>query len=65
MKKVVRNIFWWPGISKAIDRIAANCPGCRKFKKNLLLTVYLFGLSLDGRWSVATLIFLNIRVNMF
>ena len=33
MKKVVRNIFWWPGISKAIDRIAANCPGCRKFKK--------------------------------
>merc|ERR1712055_23385 len=33
MKKVVRDLFWWPGISKAIDQIAANCPGCKKHRK--------------------------------
>ena len=33
MKKVVRNLFWWPGISKSIINIAANCPGCKKYKK--------------------------------
>ena len=34
MKKVVRDIFWWPGITKDIEAIAAKCEGCRKFKKN-------------------------------
>ncbi|MCP4255194.1 MAG: hypothetical protein GY775_17660, partial [Candidatus Scalindua sp.] len=33
MKKVVRDIFWWPGITKCIENIAAKCEGCRKFKK--------------------------------
>ena len=33
MKKVVRDIFWWPGITKDIEAIAAKCEGCRKFKK--------------------------------
>ena len=33
MKKVVRDIFWWPGITKSIEHIAAKCEGCRKFKK--------------------------------
>ncbi|MCP4254438.1 MAG: DDE-type integrase/transposase/recombinase [Candidatus Scalindua sp.] len=33
MKKVVRDIFWWPGITKSIENIAAKCEGCRKFKK--------------------------------
>ena len=33
MKKVVRDIFWWPGITKFIEAIAAKCEGCRKFKK--------------------------------
>ncbi|MCP3679340.1 MAG: transposase family protein, partial [Gammaproteobacteria bacterium] len=26
-------IFWWPGITKCIENIAAKCEGCRKFKK--------------------------------
>ena len=34
MKKVVRDIFWWPGITKSIETIAAKCEGCRKYKKN-------------------------------
>merc|ERR1711942_343917 len=33
MKKVVRDLFWWPGISRDIDTIAAKCPGCKKYKK--------------------------------
>ena len=33
MKRVVRDIFWWPGITKLIDDIAAKCDGCRRFKK--------------------------------
>ena len=33
MKKVVRECFWWPGLSKHIDQIAASCPGCKKHKK--------------------------------
>merc|ERR1711954_554426 len=33
MKKVVRDIFWWPGITKSIEAIATKCEGCRKFKK--------------------------------
>ena len=35
MKKVVRDIFWWPGITKSIEGIAARCDGCRKYKKSL------------------------------
>ena len=31
MKKVVRDLFWWPGISRDIDTIAANCSGCKKY----------------------------------
>lgn len=33
MKRVIRDIFWWPGISKSIEHMAAKCDGCRKFKK--------------------------------
>ena len=33
MKKVVRDLFWWPGLSKAIDQIAASCKGCKKHRK--------------------------------
>ena len=33
MKKVVRNLFWWPGITKSIEDIAAKCQGCKKYKK--------------------------------
>ncbi|CAL4061487.1 unnamed protein product, partial [Meganyctiphanes norvegica] len=33
MKKVVRDIFWWPGITKSIVDIAAKCDGCRRYKK--------------------------------
>ena len=33
MKKVVRDLFWWPGVSRDIDQIAAKCPGCKKHKK--------------------------------
>ena len=33
MKKIVCDIFWWPGITKHIDDIAAKCAGCRRFKK--------------------------------
>ena len=38
MKKVVRDTFWWPGITRDIDSIAAKCEGCRKFKKKKTLT---------------------------
>ena len=31
MKKIVKDIFWWPGISRDIEAIAAKCAGCRKF----------------------------------
>ena len=33
MKKVVRDLFWWPGISRDIDNIAAKCSGCKKYRK--------------------------------
>ena len=33
MKRAVRDLFWWPGISKAIENIAAQCSGCKKYKK--------------------------------
>ena len=33
MKKVVHDIFWWPGITKSIEAIAAKCEGCKKYKK--------------------------------
>ena len=33
MKKVVRDLFWWPGVSRDIDQIVAKCPGCKKHKK--------------------------------
>ena len=36
MKKIVRDICWWPGITKDIENIAAKCKGCRKYKKKLL-----------------------------
>ena len=33
MKKVIRDLVWWPGINKAIENIAAKCQGCKKFKR--------------------------------
>ena len=33
MKRAIRDLFWWPGISKAIENIAAQCSGCKKYKK--------------------------------
>ena len=33
MKELVRMYFWWPGITKDIEAIAASCEGCRKYKK--------------------------------
>ena len=33
MKETVRSCFWWPGITKDIEAIAARCEGCRKYKK--------------------------------
>ena len=33
MKETVRKYFWWPGITKDIEAIAANCEGCRKYRK--------------------------------
>ena len=33
MKETVRRYFWWPGITKDIEALAAGCSGCRKFKK--------------------------------
>ena len=32
MKEAVRRYFWWPGITRDIDTITANCAGCRKFR---------------------------------
>ena len=33
MKETVRRYFWWPGITKDIDAIAASCDGCRRYRK--------------------------------
>ncbi|CAL4204939.1 unnamed protein product [Meganyctiphanes norvegica] len=33
MKETVRGYFWWPGITKDIEAMAAKCDGCRKYKK--------------------------------
>ena len=33
MKKVIRNLVWWPGINRAIENIAAKCKGCKKHRK--------------------------------
>ena len=33
MKETVRRYFWWPGITRDIDAIAASCEGCRRYKK--------------------------------
>ena len=33
MKETVRMYFWWPGITRDIDAVAAGCEGCRKYKK--------------------------------
>ena len=35
MKETVRRYFWWPGITKDIEAIAAKCEGCRKYRKKL------------------------------
>ena len=65
MKKVIRDLFWWPGINKSIEDIAAKCQGCKKYKKSLLQIVYQCGHLPVVRWSACTLIILNTRVNMF
>ncbi|CAL4127303.1 unnamed protein product [Meganyctiphanes norvegica] len=33
MKETVRRYFWWPGITKDIEAMAAKCDGCRRYKK--------------------------------
>ena len=33
MKESVRRYFWWPGLTKDIDAIAARCKGCRRYRK--------------------------------
>ena len=33
MKETVRRYFWWPGITRDIEAIAAKCEGCRKYRK--------------------------------
>ena len=33
MKYTVRRYFWWPGITKDIEAIAAKCEGCRRYRK--------------------------------
>ena len=33
MKNTFRNYFWWPGITRDIEPIAARCEGCRKYMK--------------------------------
>ena len=50
MKKVVRDIFWWPGITKSIENIAAKCDGCRKYKKKLRQIVSVYGHLLIVLW---------------
>ena len=33
MKYIARNYFWWPGLNKDIEAIAAKCEGCRRYRK--------------------------------
>ena len=65
MKKIVRDIFWWPGITKNIGNIAGKCEGCRKFKKKApsnSLSVWPFARRPMER---VHLDFFNIRVSMY
>ena len=65
MKKIVRDIFWWPGITKDIENIAAKCEGCRKFKKKPppnALSVWPFARRPMERVHID---FFNIRVSMY
>ena len=33
MKEVSRQYFWWPQISKQIEKLSQGCTGCRKYRK--------------------------------
>ena len=33
MKEVARRHFWWPGISKQIEKISKSCKGCHRYRK--------------------------------
>ena len=50
MKETVRKYFWWPAITKDIEVIAANCEGCRRYRKRPPLGHSAPGLSYVGRW---------------
>ena len=50
MKQVVRDYFWWPGITKDIETIAAKCEVAGNIKINLLLILYQYGHSLVCLW---------------
>ena len=52
MKEVVRKYFWWPGITKDIEAIAAKCDGCKKFRKKNLDHCAL-GHFQDDQWSAS------------
>ena len=62
MKETVRSYFWWPGITKDIEAIAAKCEGCRKYRKKPLLHHCAHGPTLEGPWSVYTLITASLKV---
>ena len=65
MKKVVRDIFWWPGITKSIENIGAKCEAVVNTKRNLHQIVSVCGHLLADLWKEYTLITLSTRVNMF
>ena len=65
MKKVVRNLVWWPGISKAIENIAAKCKGCKKYKKKLQIILCHRVRSHAAPWREFMLIISSINHKMF
>lgn len=34
MKALARNAFWWPGVDKAIEKLARNCNTCNEVRNN-------------------------------
>ena len=33
MKDIVRRYFWWPGITRDIEAVAAKCSECLKYRR--------------------------------
>lgn len=60
MKRVMREYFWWPGMSTAVERYVKNCETCiRLSKKNPPVPLSSRALP-DGPWEIIQIDFLSL-----